>query len=212
MFSTWLERHGSVVVGLLGVSLLAAFALIGVLFVRLEQTREDLSRIEGGAVFSQLQVQAFRDQLEALGPTVSGGLDEAIAGLESFGTSTLEFEVAIDENVLIDADIEIDREFVIPIETAIPIKQTIETTIDVQGPLGIAIPVDVVVPIELTVPVVLDLSFAIHETVPVSANVPLQLDVPIEIEIAETGLADLGDSLAAGLASFREVFEGFAGE
>lgn len=65
-------------------------------------------------------------------------------------------------------------------------------------------------PIELEVPVVLDLTFTINETLPVKADVPVRLDVPIEIAIADTDLAALGESLAAGLASFRDLFAGFS--
>ena len=210
MFATWLDQHSTALIGGLGVALLTAFALIAALFVRLEQTRDDLERVEGGALLSTVQLQAFRDELVTLGPSVSAGLDEAIVGLDSFGSSTLEFEVHIDEVLPVAAELKIDREVVIPIDTTIPIAQTIETTIEVRGPLGIAVPVDVAVPIELEVPVVLDLTFTVNETLPVSAEVPVRLDVPIEIAIADTDLAALGESLAAGLASFREVFAGFA--
>ncbi len=138
MNSTWLERHLTVVVGGLGLLTFAAFVLSAVLFIRLEQTRADLERVEGGALLSTVQVQAFRDQLESIGPVVSSGLDEAIAGLESFGGSTFEFELRIDEVLPVTAELEIDREVVIPINTTLPISQTIETTIEVQGPLGLA--------------------------------------------------------------------------
>ena len=210
MTSTWLERHLTAVVGVLGVLVLAAFALSAVLFLRLEQTRDDLERVEAGALLATVQLQLFRDELVSLGPSVSSGLDEAIVGLQSFSTSTLEFEVSIDEVLPVAAELEIDREIVIPINTTIPITETIETTIEVQGPLGIAVPVDVVVPIEIEVPVILDLTFAIKETLPVSAEVPVRLNVPVAIAIADTDLAAFGDSLAAGLASFRDLFAGFA--
>ena len=209
MTSNWSQRTSNLLVGGLGIALLAAFVLIGALFVRLDQTRADLERVEGGALLSSVQLQAFRAELVALGPSVSAGLDEAIAGLETFGASSLDFEVEIDETVVVETEIEIDSEFLIPIETTIPIDQTIETTIEIRGPLGIAVPVDVAVPIVLEVPVSLELAFRVQETVPVNTSVPIRLDLPIEIAIADTGLADLGESLAAGLASFREVFESF---
>lgn len=210
MTSTWLERHLPVAVGALGVLMLAAFALSALLFVRLEQARDDLERVEAGALLSTVQLQVFRDELAALGPSVSAGLDEAIVGLESFGSSTLDFEVSIDEVLPVAAEFVIERDVLVPIDTTIPIAQTIETTIEVQGPLGIAIPVNVEVPIELEVPVVLDVTFSIEETLPVSAEVPVRLDVPVQIAIADTDLAAFGQSLAAGLASFRDVFAGFA--
>lgn len=198
------------IVGALGVALIAAFALIGVLFVRLEDTRGDLERVEGGALLSAIQLQAFRVQLVTLGPTVAVGLDDAIEGLGTFGESSLEFRVEIDEQVPIDTVLRLDREFTIPIDTTIPIQQTIETTIDVQGPLGIVVPVDVAVPIDLEVPVVLDVVFTVEEDIPVVSSVPVHLDLPIEIQIADTGLAELGESLGAGLEGFRDALTGLA--
>lgn len=209
MSSTWIERRTTPLISVLGVALLVAFALIALLFVRLEQARSDLERVEGGALLSTVQLEAFRGQLAALGPSVAGGLDEAILGLESFGESNLEFDVQISEVVQIDTAIEFDREFTVPIETTIPIAQTIETTIDVQGPFGVAVPVDVAVPIELDVPISLDLTFPVRETIPISASVPVDLEIPIELDVADTGLGELGTSLASGLASFRDLLAGF---
>jgi len=209
MSSSWIERRATPLLAVLGLALLAAFALIALLFVRLEQTRTDLERVEGGALLSTIQLEAFRGQLAALGPSVSGGLDEAIVGLESFGDSNLEFDVQISEVVEIDTAIEFDRELTVPIETTIPIAQTIETTIDVQGPFGVAVPVDVAVPIELDVPISLELTFPIRETIPISASVPVDFEIPIELDVADTGLGELGSSLASGLASFRDLLAGF---
>jgi hypothetical protein len=51
----------------------------------------------------------------------------------------------------------------------------------------------------------------VNETIPVEANVPVNLNVPINVDIAQTELAELADSLAAGLRSFREVLSGLGG-
>ncbi len=209
MPANWIARHATPLVGTLIVALLAAFALIAVLFVRLEQTRDDLKRVESGALLSAVQLEAFQGQLVALAPELTSGLDDAIGGLETFGDSSLEFDVQINETVQVDTEIVFDREFTVPIETTIPIDQTIETTIDAQGPLGITVPVDVAVPIELEVPVALELTFPVRETIPVAAEIPVDLQVPIEVDVADTGLGDLGTSLASGLASFRELFAAF---
>ena len=195
MLANWLERHATALIGALGIALMVAFVFIGALFLRLEQTRDDLERVEGGALLATVQLQAFRDELVALGPEVSANLDEAIAGLEGFGTSTLEFDVRIEERVAIDTEIEIDREFTVPVQTTIPIAQTIETTVEVQGPLGVVVPVDIAVPINLEVPVDLDLTFAVQERLPIEAEVPVEFEVPIAVAIEDTGLGDLFASL-----------------
>ena len=65
---------------------------------------------------------------------MSAGLDEAIAGLETFGTSTLEFDVPIDENVPIDTEVVIDRTFEVPIKTTLADQRDVRD--DDQGRTG----------------------------------------------------------------------------
>ncbi len=172
----------------------------------------DLERVEAGAALFASQVQGFQQQLVELEPMVSAGIDDAIAGLEQFSSSTLEFDVAIDENLPIDTEIVIERTFTVPIKTSIPINESFDTTIEVEGPFGLTVPVDVTVPVDIDVPVDLEITLPVNETIPVETNVPVQLDVPIQVDIAETQLAELADSLAAGLKSFRDVFAGLGGD
>ena len=216
---SWMQRHLTAVLGAFVALIALAFVLIVLLFTQLRSTRDDLDatqadleRVEAGAALFASQVQGFQEQLVELEPTVSAGIDDAIAGLETFSSSTLEFNVAIDENLPINTEIVIDRTFTVPIKTSIPINETFETTIEVQGPFGLTVPVDVTVPIDIDVPVDIEIELPVNETIPVEANVPVQLDVPIHVDIAETELAALADSLAAGLESFRDVFSGLGGD
>jgi MFS family permease len=219
LMQSWMQRHLTAVLGAFGVLIALAFVLIVYLFTQLNSTRDDLDatrsdleRVEAGAALFASQVQGFQEQLVALEPTVSAGIDEAIAGLESFSSSTLEFNVAIDEHLPINTEIVIDRTFNVPIKTSIPINESFETTIEVEGPFGLTVPVDVTVPVDIDVPVDLQLELPVNETIPVEADVPVQLDVPIEVNVAETELAELADALAAGLESFREVLSGLGGD
>ncbi|MGH9134320.1 MAG: MFS transporter [Ilumatobacteraceae bacterium] len=216
---SWMQRHLTAVLGAFVAVLAIALALIVLLFAQvssarddLDATRTDLERVEAGAALFASQVQGFQQQLVELEPTVSAGIDEAVAGLESFSSSTLEFDVAIDENVPINTEIVIDRTFTVPIRTSIPINESFETTIEVDAPFGLTVPVDVVVPVDIDVPVDLELTLPVNETIPVEANVPVQLDVPIRVDVAETQLAELADSLATGLQSFRDVLSGLGGD
>jgi hypothetical protein len=68
------------------------------------------------------------------------------------------------------------------------------------------------VPVDIDVPVDLELTLPVNETIPVETNVPVRLDVPIRVDIADTELAALADSLAAGLQSFRDVLSGLGGD
>ena len=206
---TWLNRYANYVIGALGVALLAAFVLIAVLFNRLDSTQEDLARVEAGSALFAGQVRGFQEQLVALEPAVQAGLDEAIAELDIFSSSTLEFSIAIDETVEIDAEVVIERNIIVPINETLPINETIDTTIRVDTRLGFEVPVDITVPVAVDVPIDLELDIPINETVPVQASVPVQLDVPITIDVADTELAVLAQSLSDGLASFRDVLSGF---
>ena len=174
---------------------------------REEQTKlvEDMARVEGGAALYAAQVTAFQEQLSGLGPTLDSALGEAVTGIDSFRTSTIQFDVAIDEVVPINAEVVLDRTLSVPISTTIPIDETIDTTIIVNGPFGIDIPLDITVPIQLDLPIDLDVAIPVNETIPVNTEVPVNLDVPIVIDIADTELAALAEALQQGLESFRQM-------
>jgi prefoldin subunit 5 len=227
-----LTRRMHLMVGCLAVVLVGAFVVIGLLFARvadaeaqadaaraevaagegassadLEQLRDDLERVEAGAALYASQITGFQEQLVELEPQVSAGVEEAIAGLREFGDSTIEFDVNIDEVIPIKTDVVIDRVVEVPIKTTIPINETFDTTIRVSTPLG-EIPLDVTVPVDVDVPVDLVVDIPINETVEIDEEFPVQLDVPIAIEVRETELAQLTDSLAAGLESLQDVLTG----
>lgn len=214
-----LQRHLVPLVGALGALVLLCLVLVGVAYARLgdtadelAQTREDLERVEAGAALYASQVTGFQEQLLELEPTITGGLDEAIAGLEEFAASSIDFEVTIDEVVQIDTEIVLDEQLEVPINESLPIQETFDTRIEVETPLGFSVPLDVTVPVDIEVPVELDLDIDVNQTVPISATVPVQLDIPIVIDVSETQLADLAESLAAGLRSLEGVLAGLGGE
>ncbi|NND75847.1 MAG: MFS transporter [Ilumatobacter sp.] len=221
----WLQRHLGLVVGAVAAALVGAFVLIIVLFAMLQDTRteldatttalqtsaDDLARVEAGAALFASQVTGFQEQITALQPTIQAGLDEAVVGLETFSESTLEFTVNIDERVDIQTDVVLDRTLEVPIKTVLPINETFDTTIKIAGPFGTEIPLDVTVPVDIDVPIDLVIDIPVNETIPIDAEVPVKIDVPIGVDVAETQLAELADSLAAGLRSFTEVLEGLGG-
>ncbi len=208
---SWVHRHLAIVLGAFALVLVAAFAYMAVLANALDDTRADLDRVEAGSALFASQVTGFQTKIAGIAPTVSGGLDEAIAGLESFGSSTIDFDVAIDETVMINTDVVINRTVEVPVKTTLPINESFDTTIRIAGPFGTDIPLDVTVPVDIDVPIDLTLSIPINETVPIDAEVPVQLSVPISMNVGETELADLSASLAAGLRSLQQVLEGLSG-
>ena len=168
----------------------------------------DFEQVQGGTALFAAQVTAFQDQLSALAPSVAVGIGEAIGGLDEFASSTLEFQVPINEEVPINMVIDLNRTITIPIQTSIPIDETVDTTITIAGPFGVDIPLNVTVPVQLTLPVDLEVSFPINEQIPISTRVPINLDLPIAIEIADTELATLVASLRVGLASMQDILGG----
>ena len=175
---------------------------------RVEELRGEVEQLRGGTALFSAQVTQFQEQLAGLAPSVAAGLEDAIAGLDAFATSTLEFRVPINQDIPIGTVIDLNRTITVPIQTTIPIDETVDTTITVAGPFGIDIPLNVTVPVQLDLPVDLQVSFPIDEEIPISTNVPVNLDLPIVIDIADTELATLVQSLRVGLESMQGILEG----
>lgn len=186
-----------------------ALTRVGSLESRIEQNADDLARVEIGAGLFASEVTGLQKQLSQLAPQVGQGLNEAVAGLDSFRDSTIEFDVPIDENISIETEILLDRTLTVPIKATFPIDEVVETTITIAGPFDTEIPLDVSVPVRLDVPVDLEIPFSISEIIPISAEVPVRLTIPIAIDVAETELASLSDALGQGLAAFADLMAGF---
>ncbi len=172
---------------------------------RQDQLEETMLRVEGGAALYAAQITSFQDQLGDLGPTIDTALGEAVVGIDEFRTSTIRFNVQINETVPINTEVVLNRTLQVPIRTVLPIDEEFETTIRINGPFGIDIPLDITVPINLDLPIDLDVAIPVNERIPVNTEVPVNLDVPIAIDISETELAALAEALAEGLESFRRM-------
>ncbi|HUF98907.1 MAG TPA: hypothetical protein VMM60_12330, partial [Ilumatobacter sp.] len=227
-----LRRRVNVMIGLLGLLLVAAFATIALLFGRvadaqgdasaardelaatqtaLDTARTDLERVEAGAALYASQITGFQEKLVELEPEISAGVEEAIAGLREFSESTISFNVPINETIPVQTEVVIKRTVQVPIKTSIPIKETFDTTIEVETALGFSIPLDVTVPVDIEVPIDLVVDIPIDETVPIDDEFSVDLDLPIAIDVGETELANLSESLAAGLESLQDMLAGFSG-
>ena len=69
----------------------------------------------GGSSEHELQLGAQAEQTRGDGELL-------LAGLETFGSSTIEFTVSLDETVSISEDFTIDRTVAVPINTTLPIS------------------------------------------------------------------------------------------
>jgi prefoldin subunit 5 len=218
-----LQKRTNLMLGAMGVLLAGALVAIALLFGRvadaqdnaaeaqaeLATSRADLQRVEAGAALYSSQIEGFQQKLVELRPQISAGVEEAVTGLRTFGDSTLEFPVKIDQVIPIDTEVVIDRTVKVPIKTTIPINQSFDTTIKVDTPLG-KIPLNVTVPVNVDVPVDLTVDVPIKETVPIKDEIPVKLDVPVKIDVSQTQLKDLTDSMAAGLESLQEMLTGLS--
>jgi hypothetical protein len=207
-----LNRHLVPAFGVVAAAALIALIAIAVLTWRVGALEDDLAtaqteieRVQAGTAVFAAQITDFQGDIAALAPSIDAGMSEAIDGLDRFASSTITFDVQIDEEVAIDTQIELRREIIVPIETSIPIDETFETTITIDGPFGVGIPVDVSVPIAIEVPIALEVAIPVDETIPINTTVPVVLSVPITLEVANTELARLASSLRSGLVSFRDV-------
>ena len=218
-----LQKRTNLMLGAMGVLLAGALVAIALLFGRvadandnaaeaqaeLATSRADLERVEAGAALYSSQIQGFQEKLVELRPQISAGVEEAITGLRTFGDSTIEFPVNIDQTIPVETEVVIDRTVQVPIKTTIPINQSFDTTIKIDTPLG-KVPLDVTVPVDVEVPVDLTVDIPINETVPIKDEIPVKLDVPVKIDVSQTELKELTDSIAAGLESLQDMLKGLS--
>ena len=214
----WVHRNLTAVLAGFMVLLLGSLALSLWMFTRVQAaedelatTQADLARVESGAALYASQVNGFVETVNGIGPSIDEGLDQAVTGLEDFGTSTIDFDVSIDETVSISETFELKRTVEVPSNTSIPFDVEVETTVTVNGPFGVDIPIDITVPVNIDVPVDLTVDVPIDESVPIDVDVPVKLDVPISIDVEGTELEALTTSLVEGVRAFHEGLDGLTG-
>ncbi len=214
----WVHRNLTPVLAGLAVLILGSLVLSMWMFTRvraaedeLATTQADLARVESGAALYASQVNGFVETVNGIGPSIDDGLDQAVTGLEEFGASKIEFDVAIDETISISETFDLKRTVEVPINTSIPIDEEVETTVTVNGPFGVDIPIDITVPVNIDVPIDLTVDVPIDESVPIDVDVPIQLDVPISIDVEGTELEALTTSLVEGLRAFQAGLDGLTG-
>jgi hypothetical protein len=146
----------------------------------------------------------FREQIEEVSllvrPIVHEALTQSISDLEAFEQSTLQFDVAIEQELPIQTVIPFEETLEVPIETSIPIDEEFSTTVSMFG-----LPTDVTVPINMEIPIDLDVPVTIDRSIPISATVPLNMDVPISIPVRETEISPYLERLRTSLLFLEET-------
>ncbi len=204
----FLDRHLTLVMSSLAVLVILSLAANGYLLARSQRTDDRVDEVAGGAAVLAAQAGGFFEQVTALGPLLRDALDQADAELEALRTSSVAFDVEVDQVIPIAASFPFRRSLTIPIDTTIPIQEEFETRVTVEGPLGIDVPLDVLIPVDIVVPLSLSLPIEIDEMIEVDTEFPLRLNVPVEVDIAGTDFAQLAERLQQGIASIREVLAG----
>ncbi|MDH3469769.1 MAG: hypothetical protein OEM94_00475 [Acidimicrobiia bacterium] len=179
----------------------AGVAVLAALLVSFN-ARNRVSRLED--TVSELALQAALIQGVFQGPLASE-LNGVVEELDSFQTSTISFEVDIDETISVDTDFTLQRTVQVPIVATVPIREELDTTITIAGPLGVDIPLNVTVPVNVDVPIDLVVDIPIDETVPISTNIPVRLTVPIDVAVAGSPLADLAAALSEALGGLANA-------
>lgn len=208
----FLDRHSVAITLSVAALLLISVGLtiylvtrVSDLSTRLDETNAELEQVAGGAAIVVSQAFALQEQLGTLAPLVETSLDEAVVGLQTFRSSSITFDVAINETIPIRTEFAFARTLRIPVNTVIPIDEVIDTTIRVNGPFGVNIPLNITVPIKLDLPVDLEFPFTVDERIPISIDIPVNLSVPIVVDVEGTELANLADSLGSGLAALKDA-------
>ena len=212
------DRYLVVIVAAVAVAVIAAVVVSVVALnragdadARANAAEEELVAVRSGVADLVSAAATFTGQINELQPAVSGALDEAIAGLDEFASSSIEFTVPIDESIPIETEFAFMRTITVPVQTVLPIDESVDTTITVQGPLGVEIPLDVTVPVILDLPIDITFPLTVDETIPISTSIPVQLEVPISVDVSDSELATLADSLRKGLTALEEALGGLGG-
>lgn len=122
-------------------------------------------------------------------------------GVQQAKSTTVLYNIPIDQQMPINLDIPIQRTIVVPIQTDIRINQTINVPIDTGfGVANLPIPIDATIPVSITVPI------KIKESIPVSTTVPIRFSVPFQVDFGSQQFAGYFDQLYKALIELRDRF------
>ncbi|HEX9374565.1 MAG TPA: hypothetical protein VF897_26350 [Roseiflexaceae bacterium] len=130
----------------------------------------------------------LRDEVERLAQSVRAAK-----------SSTVSYNLPIDQRVPLNVDVPIERSLQMPINTQVQIKQTITLPVDTAlGRIDVPVPIDASIPISTTVPI------EFNQTVNISTTVPIRLDVPIQVDLGSPQIAGYLDRLYQALLELRD--------
>ena len=203
-----LTRRTNLLIGVLGMLLLGAFAVIGLLFGRVASAESDASaaRAELAAFAADPSVATgasagelteLRDDIER----VEAGAALYASQIDGFREQLTELapqiEAGVDEAITglrdfgestLAFDVDIDE--VIPIDTEVVIERTVEVPIETEIPINQEIDTTIRIdtpfggiPLDITVPVDVVVPIDLTVDIPIDETVPVQDEFPVQFDV-----------------------------
>jgi hypothetical protein len=203
-----LTRRTNLLIGVLGVMLLVAFAVIGVLFGRVASAESEASSARTelvalaaepsiGAGASAEELTELRDDIER----VEAGAALYASQIDGFREQLTELApqigAGVDEAITglrdfgessLTFDVNIDE--VIPIDTEVVIERTVEVPIQTEIPINQEIDTTIRIdtpfggiPLDITVPVDVVVPIDLVVDIPIDETVPIQDEFPVQLDV-----------------------------
>ena len=125
---------------------------------------------------------------------------DVLTVLDNIQSTSLNYEVVVDQTLQIDTDLPIDETIPVVIDQNLPINTTVQVTVN-AGAFG-QIPLNV--PIVADVPVNIEQDLHIDQPFAISMAVPVNFTIPINIELADTPLNSTIDEVRTGLEQVQD--------
>ncbi len=168
-----------------------------------------LSLTLNGLIIWQLLMARQQVQRSAreIGTIIQESLDRTIADLENVEDTSIEFNVAVNQDFPIDTEIAFEETIEVPIQMTVPISQTIDTVIFIELVGGVEVPVDIAVPVNVEIPIDNTIRVPFARSIPISTTIPLSTEVPINIDVGESQVAGQIVRLRQDLTSLSDLVE-----
>jgi hypothetical protein len=203
-----LTRRTNLLIGVLGVLLLGAFVVIGLLLGRVASAEADgrAARAElasfvadpsVGAGASSEELTELRDDVERVEAGAALYASQIDGFREQLTELAPEIETGVDEAITglrefgestLAFDVEIDE--VIPIDTEVVIERTVEVPIQTEIPINQEIDTTIRIdtpfggiPLDITVPVDVVVPIDLTVDIPIDETVPIQDEFPVQLDV-----------------------------
>ncbi len=203
-----LARRTNLLIGVLGVLLLGAFAVIGLLFGRIATAESDARAARAevaafaadpsvGAGASAEELTQLRDDIERVEAGAALYASQIDGFREQLTELAPEIEAGVDEAITglrdfgestLAFDVDIDE--VIPIDTEVVIERTVEVPIKTEIPINQEIDTTIRIdtpfggiPLDITVPVDVVVPIDLTVDIPIDETVPVQDEFPVQFDV-----------------------------